>query len=74
MEQSLPYDLRKKMELENYEIKNLSLLTEDEVPSDAAILMIIAPQRDMTDEEEEKIRKYLDNKGPGDILNGYCGS
>ena len=42
MEQSLPYDLRKKMELENYEIKNLSLLTEDEVPSDAAILMIIA--------------------------------
>lgn len=63
MEQSLPYDLRKKMELENYEIKNLSLLTEDEVPSDAAILMIIAPQRDMTDEEEEKIRKYLDNKG-----------
>ncbi|HZJ57849.1 MAG TPA: GldG family protein [Clostridia bacterium] len=63
MEEALPYELRKQMELENYEIKTLSLLTEDQVPEDASVLMIIAPQRDMTGEEEEKVREYLENKG-----------
>ncbi len=62
-EQPLPSELKKKMELENYEIKSLSLLTEDAVPSDASILMVIAPQRDITAEEEQKIREYLDNFG-----------
>ncbi len=63
MEKSLPYQLRQQMELENYEVKNLSLITEDSVPDDATILMIIAPQRDITSEEEQKLRDYLENRG-----------
>ena len=63
MEQALPYELRQQNGLENYEIKTLSLLTEESVPSDATVLMVIAPQRDITAEEEQKIREYLENQG-----------
>lgn len=63
MEQALPFQLKQQMELENYVINELSLLTEDSVPEDATILMVIGPQRDITAEEEQKIRDYLDNKG-----------
>jgi len=63
MEQSLPIQLKDQMELENYEVKTLSLLTEESVPSDATVLMVIAPQRDITEEEEQKIREYLENRG-----------
>lgn len=63
MEQALPLEIQQQMELENYEVKTLSLLTEDSVPSDATILMVIAPQRDITTEEEQKIRDFLDNQG-----------
>lgn len=63
LEDSLPYDLRKQMELENYEIKELSLLTEEKVPEDADILMFIAPKRDMTEDEAEKVKQYLENQG-----------
>lgn len=63
MEQELPYELRQQLELENYEIKTLSLLTEESVPSDATVLMVVAPQRDITAEEEQKIREYLENQG-----------
>ena len=55
--------LRQQIELENYEVKTLSLLTEENVPEDATILMVIAPQRDITPEEEEKIREFLANRG-----------
>ena len=63
MEQALPVQLRQQIELENYEVKTLSLLTEENVPEDATILMVIAPQRDITPEEEEKIREFLANRG-----------
>ncbi|HZJ83445.1 MAG TPA: GldG family protein [Clostridia bacterium] len=63
MEQPIPVELRKQMELENYIMENLSLLTEDNVPDDATILMVIAPQQDITPQEEAKIREFLDNKG-----------
>lgn len=63
LEDGLPYDLRKQLELENYEIEELSLLTEEKVPEDADILMFISPKRDMTEDEAEKVRQYLENKG-----------
>lgn len=63
MEQALPVQLRQQLELENYEVKTLSLLTEESVPSDATVLMVVAPQRDITPEEEEKIREFLKNQG-----------
>jgi ABC-type uncharacterized transport system. len=63
LEEDLPYDLRKQMELENYEIEELSLLTEEKVPEDADIVMFIAPQRDLTEDEAEKVRTYLENNG-----------
>ena len=51
MEQALPVQLRQQLELENYEVKTLSLLTEESVPSDATVLMVLAPKRDFTPEE-----------------------
>jgi len=63
LEDGLPYDLKKQMELENYEIKELSLLTEEKVPEDADIIMFIAPKRDMTEDEAEKVRQYLEKQG-----------
>lgn len=63
MEQALPTQIQQQMELENYEVQSLSLLTEESVPSDATILMVVAPQRDISIEEEEKIREFLENHG-----------
>ncbi|MBM7582513.1 hypothetical protein JOD02_001370 [Caldicoprobacter guelmensis] len=62
-EDSLPYDVRKQLELENYTIEDLNLVTQDSVPEKAHALLVLAPKRDITKEEEERIRKYLENQG-----------
>ncbi|MCM8900959.1 GldG family protein [Caldicoprobacter algeriensis] len=62
-EDSIPYDVRKQLELENYTIEDLNLVTQDSVPEKAHALVVLSPKRDITKEEEEKIRKYLENQG-----------
>ena len=58
------------MELENYEVKTLSLLTEESVPSDATVLMVMHP-KDITEEEEQKIKNTWKTV-PSHIFNGNC--
>lgn len=62
-EDSIPYDLRKQLELENYTIEDLNLITQESVPEKAHALVVLSPKRDITKEEAEKIRKYLENQG-----------
>lgn len=47
----------------NYRAAELNLLNADEVPDDAKIIIIAAPQKDITDAEKEKLDEYLDDGG-----------
>lgn len=62
-EKELFYEIKNQLEKENYQIKELTLLPKEEVPEDAALLLINSPKRDLSGEEEEKIRKFLSGKG-----------
>jgi ABC-2 type transport system permease protein len=44
---------------ENYEVKELSLLTQNAVPADANIVLVLAPKRDLAPEDAEKLRTWL---------------
>ena len=59
----LDANIQKQMELENFEIKGLNLLGLDAVPEDMDLLIINSPQRDLSTEEEESLRDYLNNQG-----------
>lgn len=61
-EQSLPLEISKQLETENYELKSLNLYTAS-LPKDINILLINSPQRDLTTTEVEKIREFLANNG-----------
>jgi ABC-2 type transport system permease protein len=62
-ETPLDTNTRKQMELENFDVKSLNLLGKDAVPEDANLLIINSPKRDLTKEEEEVLRAYLDQEG-----------
>ena len=72
-ETGVPYEVKRQLENENYDIKDLNLLTEEAVPEDADTLLIASPKRDLSQEEEKKIREYLENSGRAvflmDLLN-----
>jgi ABC-2 type transport system permease protein len=53
---------------ENYEVKKLNFLTDKQVPSDANLVLIIAPKTDLTAEEADKLRVYLADGGRAAIL------
>jgi ABC-2 type transport system permease protein len=48
---------------ENYEVKELSLLTQNTVPADANIVLILAPKRDLAAEDADKLRTWLAGGG-----------
>lgn len=47
------------IEKENIETESLNLITSEQVPEDAACLLISSPTTDLSDEETEKILEYL---------------
>lgn len=53
---------------ENYAIKSLSLLTVKAVPADTDILLVLAPKTDLTLQDADKLRAYLDQGGRAVIL------
>ncbi len=61
-EQSLPLEIAKQLETENYELKPVNLYTAP-VPNDMNILLVNSPERDLTMTEVDKIRDFLANKG-----------
>ena len=58
--------LRNVLEQEFYHVKPLSLFGTDEIPKDAATIIIAGPRRDMRPEEAEKLNRYL--QGGGSLL------
>ncbi|WP_058484875.1 GldG family protein [Defluviitalea phaphyphila] len=62
-ETELPYYITKQLENENYEVKDLNLITENKIPEDANVLLISSPYRDISEEEANIIKDYLENEG-----------
>ncbi len=61
-EQSLPLEISKQLETENYELKSVNLYTAS-LPKDINILLVNSPQRDLTMTEVDKIREFLGSNG-----------
>ena len=70
-EQSLGSSLTNSIEKNNIEIQDLSLLTEESVPEDAAALLICSPSRDISEEEAQKILSYLEGGGKVLLFTDY---
>lgn len=62
-EADLPETFADQLEKENIETKSLSLLTVDEIPEDAAALMIYAPASDLSAEEAKTLSEYVKSGG-----------
>lgn len=56
---------------QNMELEELSLLTEASVPEDAQCLIISAPTSDISEEELEKIKTYLESGGNLLLVTDY---
>jgi ABC-type uncharacterized transport system involved in gliding motility auxiliary subunit len=59
----IPFEIREQMELENFRIEEINLMTTESVPEDAHALLVISPKRDLTETEEQKLREYLERQG-----------
>lgn len=64
-------DMTAAIEKENIEIKELNLLTEETVPEDADCVMLFTPQKDLSEEEAEKLITYMENGGKAFIVTSY---
>ena len=62
-EAELPATFRDQIEKDNIQIQSLSLLKEDEVPQDAACVLIYAPQSDLSEAEAELLSGYVSGGG-----------
>lgn len=69
-EQDLPATFADSVEKENIEVVGLSLLTVDEIPEEAACVLIYAPQSDLSDKEAEMLMDYADNGGKLLVMAG----
>lgn len=48
---------------DNYDVKELNLLSEESVPEDCAVLFVNAPTKDISKEDAKKIKTYLEGEG-----------
>lgn len=55
----------------NYTLENINLLTYPDIPEDAACVFLIAPLFDYSDEEIEKINRYLEAGGNAIVVTGF---
>ena len=62
-EAELPATLADQIEKENYEQQTLSLLTVDAVPEDASCVLVYAPATDLSEEEADMLRTYVQGGG-----------
>ena len=69
-ERELPATFADQVEKENIEVKSLSLLTTDEMPEDAAALMIYAPQSDISEEEKVMVADFISGGGKLLVMAG----
>ena len=62
-ESELPDALQENAESEHYTFASLSLLTEESVPDDADLVVIYAPQSDISETERDTLLAYLAGSG-----------
>ena len=63
-EASLDSGITTQITNDNYEIEELNLLTQNEIPDDCAMLVINAPQKDFTNDTIKLLKQYV-NKNSG---------
>ncbi len=64
-------DLQTLIDKENIKVEELSLLTCDEVPEDCAILLILSPTEDLSEDDAEKISDYMEDGGKAVIVSYF---
>ena len=69
-EAELPDTFSQQIEKDNMQVDSLSLLTADEVPEDAACLIIYAPQSDISEEERDMLSDYVSGGGKLLVMSG----
>ncbi len=69
-EAELPSTFQDQVEKDNIETESLSLLTVDEIPEDAACILIYAPSSDISEEEKEMLAAYAANGGKLLVMAG----
>lgn len=47
----------------NYDVKEINLLTEEKVPDDAQMIIVASPQKDLAQAERERLIEYMDKGG-----------
>jgi ABC-type uncharacterized transport system involved in gliding motility auxiliary subunit len=57
------YEFRTGLENEGMEIKELNLFTQAAIPEDAETLLILSPQKDISEQEAQLIVDFVKNKG-----------
>lgn len=62
-EQDLSSDVISSFEGDNYAVETLNLLSAGSVPEDCEILLINGAQTDITEDEKNQIKTYMDNGG-----------
>ena len=63
--------VRSTIEKENIRLEDLNLMTDTDVPEDAAGLFLYAPMSDYSEEEAAKIIAYLEKGGKSLIISSY---
>lgn len=69
-EADLPSTFADQLEKENISISSLSLLTVDSIPEDADRLMIYSPSTDISRQEAEMLKEYVDGGGKLMVMAG----
>ena len=69
-EQDLPQTFADTVEKENIVTQSLSLLTSDEIPQDAACVLLYAPQSDLSETETQMLTDYADEGGKLLVIAG----
>ena len=69
-EEELTDDFRDQLDRENMELEEFSLLNEDEIPVDAACILIYAPASDISAEEKKLLASYVKNGGKLLVMAG----
>jgi len=64
-------NFEQRVEEENYRVESLNLVTEPAVPENAAILLVMGPQSDISEDEAGKIQEFLDAGGSALFMVDY---
>ena len=72
-EQEIPETMKNYLRDDNFDLRDLSLLTESSVPSDADCVLIFTPEFDINADEADMLLTYLKTGGSVVVITGYAG-